>query len=307
MGSVIESFRAPDGLTLSRRRWRAQSPWARVLIVHGLAEHSGRYEHVGEHLAGAGLETVAPDLRGFGRSGGRRAWVGGWSELHDDLEAQILDERATRPALPVALYGHSLGGMLVLGYVLADRSAQPDALVLSAPALEADIPVWKQALAGFLGRVTPTVMIPNGLRDHDLSRDPRVTEDYRSDPLNVHASTARFGAEGLREQRRVRASLDRLSIPSLVIHGGEDTLVPTRASAALGGRPGVTRKVYDGYRHELHNEPDHERVLDDVVGWLHATFGDAAPSASSLATEGDAASAATMAETEHRLRGARQR
>jgi alpha-beta hydrolase superfamily lysophospholipase len=138
-------------------------------------------------------------------------------------------------------------------------------------------------------------MVANGLRDRDLSSDPRVAEDYRSDPLNVHSSTARFGNEALAEQRRVRAALGRLRVPTLVIHGGDDALVPTRSSAVLAGRAGVTRRVYEGLRHELHNEPDHERVLDDVTGWLRAHVPARIPGAD------------TMAAIEDRLRGARAR
>jgi alpha-beta hydrolase superfamily lysophospholipase len=267
MASTSETFRAPDGLTLSRRRWDGRDPWAVVLLVHGLAEHSGRYEHVGSHLAERGIEAIAADIRGFGRSGGPRAWVDRWSRLYDDLGAQVREARGRHPGLPLALYGHSLGGMLVLGYVLDGRAA-PDLLVLSAPALEADVPAWKRMIAPVLDRVAPRMMIANGLRDRDLSRDPQVAESYRSDPLNVHSSTAHLGAEVFAEQRRVRERLDRLAVPTLVIHGGDDALVPTGSSAVLEGRPGVIRHVYAGVRHELHNEPEHERVLDDVVRWL---------------------------------------
>jgi alpha-beta hydrolase superfamily lysophospholipase len=216
-------------------------------------------------------------MRGFGRSGGPRAWVDRWSRLYDDLEAQVREARERHPGIPLALYGHSLGGMLALGYVLDGREA-PDLLVLSAPALEADVPAWKRMIAPVLDRLAPRLMIANGLRDRDLSRDPRVAESYRSDPLNVHSSTAHFGVEAFAEQRRIRERLDRLAVPTLVIHGGEDALVPTDASAVLEGRPGVTRHVYPGVRHELHNEPEHERVLDDVVAWLREHVPAEAPS-----------------------------
>lgn len=277
MASTSETFTAPDGLTLSRRRWDAPDPWGVVLLVHGLAEHSGRYEHVGSHLAERGLQASAADIRGFGRSGGPRAWLDRWSRVYDDLEAQVRDARDRHPGLPLALYGHSLGGMLVLGYVLDGRQA-PDLLVLSAPALDAALPAWKRVLAPVLDRLAPRLMIANGLRDRDLSRDPRVAESYRSDPLNVHSSTAHFGAEVFAEQRRIRERLDRLAVPTLVIHGGEDALVPSDVSAVLEDRPGVTRHVYRGVRHELHNEPEHEQVLDDVVAWLHEHVPAEAPS-----------------------------
>jgi acylglycerol lipase len=267
--ATIDRATARDGTSILVRHWAPASgpAWANVLLVHGLAEHSGRYEHVGDHLAAAGLDVHGMDLRGFGGSGGRRAWVARWSELHDDVEERITAIRSASE-LPVVLYGHSLGGLVALGYVLDGRTA-PDLLVLSAPAISAVIPAWKRLLVRGLARVVPTATVANGLDVDHLSSDPAVCEDYRSDPLNVHRSTVGFGVLAFAEQDRVSAALDRLSVPTLVIHGGDDRIVPPPVSKPFEGRPGVKRKVYPGVRHELHNEPATAAgVLDDVVGWL---------------------------------------
>src|SRR5262249_20990375 len=157
-------------------------------LVHGLAEHSGRYEHVGAQLASEGIDPYAFDLRGFGGSGGPRASVDRWSQLHDDLEERLVAVRSIAPARPLVLYGHSLGGLIALGYVLDGRS-RPDLLVLSAPAIGANVPAWQRALIGSLRRVTPGLMLSNRLRGEVLSRDPAVAVDYFADPLNLHRST----------------------------------------------------------------------------------------------------------------------
>ncbi len=267
-GSTVDRVTARDGTSLLARRWpsAAGAAWGSVVLVHGLAEHSGRWEHVGEQLAGAGLDVEAIDLRGFGASDGPRAWLDRWSQFHDDLEERVAAARARSPA-PVAMYGHSMGGLVVLGYVL-DGRAQPDALILSAPGLDSGIPRWKRALARVLGRVAPRMRIANGVDGTSLSHDPEVAAAYVRDPLNVHRSTARFGVLAFAEQRRVSVALDRLSLPTLVIHGGDDRVVPTWCSEALGERPLVTRRVYAGIRHELHNEVAGPAILDDVVAWL---------------------------------------
>lgn len=270
MPSTTERRPASDGTELLHRHWPATgTPWARLLLVHGLAEHSGRYEHVGEQLATAGIEVHALDQRGFGASGGRRAWVDRWSQLHDDIEHRVAALRAEQPSLPVVLYGHSLGGLISLGYVLDARSL-PDALVLSAPAVGASIPAWQRALVATLSRVAPGARLANRLPSDVLAKAPAVWADYLADPLNEHRSTARFGALALAEQGRVVAALDRLSIPTLVIHGGDDRLVPTASSELFESRRGVTRRVYPGVRHELHNEPEGPQVLADVVAWIRA-------------------------------------
>lgn len=265
----VDHVSARDGTSLLVRHWPvpAGEPWASLLLVHGLAEHSGRYEHVGTQLAAAGIDTHAFDLRGFGASGGPRASVDRWSQLHDDLEERLVAVRSIAPARPLVLFGHSLGALIALGYVL-DGRARPDLLVLSAPAISADIPLWQRLLVSSLWRVAPGLQLSNRLDIETLSSDAEVRANYLADPLNQHKSTVRFAHAAFGEQRRVAASLDRLSMPTLVVHGGLDRLVPTVTSEALEGRPGVTRRVYPGLRHELHNEPAGPRVVDEEIGWI---------------------------------------
>jgi len=163
-GARVDHIATRDGTSLLVRHWPvpAGEPWATMLLVHGLAEHSGRYEHVGAQLAEAGIDTHAFDQRGFGASGGPRASIDRWSQLHDDLEERIAAARTVGPARPLILFGHSLGGLISLGYVLDGRS-RPDLLVLSAPAIGASVPVWQRLLVGALRRVTPGLLLSNRL------------------------------------------------------------------------------------------------------------------------------------------------
>ena len=265
----VDHVGARDGTALLLRHWpvAAGEPWAALLIVHGLAEHCGRYEHVGSQLANAGIDTHAFDLRGFGGSGGARASIDRWSQLHDDLEEQLVGIRSIAPARPLVLFGHSLGGLISLGYVL-DGRARPDLLVLSAPAISAKIPLWQRALVSTLRRAAPGLLLSNRLDVQALSSDTAICEAYLADPLSQHKSTVRFAHAAFGEQQRVAGSLDRLSIPTLVVHGGSDGFIPTEASAALEGRHGVTRRVYPGVRHELHNEPAGRQVVADEIDWI---------------------------------------
>jgi acylglycerol lipase len=268
MTSTTQPATAADGTKLLVRRWASPGPaWASVLVVHGIAEHSGRYELVGNRFAAAGLDVQAYDQRGFGASAGTRAYVDRWDQQLNDLAERVRIVRSDAAGRPVVLYGHSLGGLIALGYVLTDR-AKPDILVLSAPAIEANVPDWKRTVARIMSRIAPRTPIPNAFDGALLSRDRDVAERYLSDPLNEHVTTARFGAEVLAEQARVQASLTRLALPTLVIHGADDALVPPSASAPLGELTGVTRREYPGIRHELHNEPEGPSIIDDVVSWI---------------------------------------
>jgi alpha-beta hydrolase superfamily lysophospholipase len=166
-----------------------------------------------------------------------------------------------------------MGGLVAFGYAVAEPARPlPDALVLSAPAVDSSLPNWQRQLARVLTRVAPTYRVRNAFDGTILSRDPSVAERYLADPLNHHFTSARLGAEALREQARVTAAIDRLAIPTLVIHGGSDRLVPTALSEPFDRLPNVTRLTYPNLRHETHNEPEGESVVADVVAWLRRTL-----------------------------------
>lgn len=278
MPSIVSRVTAADGTELLARHWPtdeaeaggawAGQPWASVLLVHGLGEHSGRYEHVGDQFAAAGIDAFGYDHRGNGASGGRRGHVEAWSQLHDDFAERLAAVRAGSSGRPVAVYGHSLGGLVVAGYCLTDRP-KPDLVVLGSTGLDSTLARWKLSLAPLLGRLLPTLAIPNGVDGTTLSRDPAVATKVAADPLCATASTARFGAEGLREQARVRARAHGgLGVPTLVIHGEDDRLVPVAASAVFEGAPLTTRRTYPGLRHEMHNEPEGPDIVAGVIDWL---------------------------------------
>lgn len=266
--TTIESV-APGGARLIRTWEPPQDPVAAMLLVHGLGEHSGRYEEVGELLTQAGLVVRAFDLPGFGRSSGRRAYVDDFDEYLEAVEQELTALSAS--GLPTVVLGHSLGGLIAYRYALSTRT-QADLLVLSAPALGANTPGWQRTLAPFMAKVAPKLALPNPIDGEQLSRDPAVGEAYFADPLVITAATTRLGAEMF---RMMAASQPVVSppMPCLVIHGGSDSLVPPAASAALGDLPGVRRTLYPSLRHECFNEPEGADVITDVATWIRAQLG----------------------------------
>ena len=266
MAALTGRVAGADATPLHVRNWPPTGePWATVLIVHGIGEHSGRYERTGRLLAEAGLDVHAFDLRGHGLSGGRRVYVRRWEDFLDDLEMRL---RAVRePGRPLVLFGHSLGALIALTYACSDRPA-PDLLVLSAPPLGAAVPVWQRSLAPILSRLAPTLVLANPISGDQLAHDPAVGIAYFADPLVQPRSTARLGAEFFKAMKRGRAGLGRLHVPTLVIHGGADTLVPTQVSEPLAAIPGVERRVLPDLRHETLNEPEGPQVVTAIVKWL---------------------------------------
>ncbi len=266
--SEVRKETSRTGAQLATREWIPDGPAkAGIVIVHGAAEHSGRYEHVGEALAGRGFATFAYDHRGHGESTGSRMHVETWQEYIDDLEDRF-SAAAVGIKLPTVLYGHSLGGLMALDYCLGTATLMPDLLVLSGPALDANVAKWKKLLAPILGKIMPKVMLPLDLEGDQLSRDPTVGEKYLADPLVARKATARFGAETLKAQARVAERLATLTIPTLLLAGGNDTIIPPQTSLRLGELEIVDRRMYPSLRHEIHNEPEGPEVVADIADWI---------------------------------------
>lgn len=235
---------------------------ASVVLIHGLAEHSGRYEAMGSQLAGSGFTVEAPDLFGFGESGGERASVDSWDDYLGQVEALVQGSDG-----PVVLLGHSMGGLVALSYVLSKRT-RPDLLILSAPAVGGGA-AWQKALAPVMARIAPGMLIPNNLKGEQLSRDPGVGERYFSDPLVFVKTTARLGNLLFQAQSAAQAQVDSLSIPTLVMHGGADTIVPPSSTAPLGELPGVERRLYPKLRHEIFNEAEGPELITEIIDWVN--------------------------------------
>jgi alpha-beta hydrolase superfamily lysophospholipase len=266
--AVVEHFgKNSRGGTQMRRRWEPDNAKAAVLIVHGIGEHSGRYIHVGDHLAAHGYDVLAYDKLGFGQSEGRRAHVDSFDDYLDDVQALIAERRSL--GLPVVLFGHSLGGLVSTTYLVSERP-HPDFAILSAPALEAEVERWKRIAAPLMGRVAPTLFIPNKIDGVLLSRDVAVQQAYVDDPLVVAGATAALGRAIFATMESTSARIDRISVPTYVFHGGDDELVRPAASAPLEAHPHVTYRLWDGLRHETMNEPEQVTVLAAITDWLDA-------------------------------------
>ncbi|MER7008640.1 lysophospholipase [Dactylosporangium sp. NPDC000555] len=243
-----------------------------VVLSHGMGEHARRYDHVIARLGELGLAVYAPDHRGHGRSGGKRLLARRIAEYTDDLDVLFAEVRRRHPGQVPFLIGHSMGAMIALTYAL-DHQAGLRGLVLSGTPVRPGkgIPKPAIAVAKVLGRVAPSAPVQS-LPSSLISKDPAVVAKYDADPLVHHGKVpAGLGGAMLTQMAVLQRRLPELTLPTLVLHGSEDGLVDAESSRLIAARAGskdLTLHVYDGLHHEVYNEPEQDRVLDDLDGWL---------------------------------------
>lgn len=258
-----------DGASLRLRHWRLPQAKRQIVIVHGLGEHAGRYQKTAEQLLAHGCDVLAYDQYGHGESTGARGHLASDDQLLEHLRDIW---RATEPTAPVQriLLGHSLGGLLATAAV-ARGFVQPDALVLSSPALAIDMAAWQRAAVRWLPRLAPNLTLGNGLNADYLSHDRRVVEAYRQDPLVHDRICARLGAFVATTGEQVLKQAHEWRVPTLLLYAGEDRLVSPRGSdafASVAPRARVTSKRFDGLYHEIFNEADAAPVFKALAEWL---------------------------------------
>lgn len=261
-----------DGQALFVRDWPHPRGEDAVLIVHGLGEHSGRYERLATWFRTRGYSVRSYDQRGHGQSKGPRGALRHADDLLEDLATVYNDYAQSLPRAPLLL-GHSMGGLVAVRCVL-DQRIHPPAMVLSSPSLRTWEPAWRQKLAAVLAKLLPGLPLPNGLPFNRLSHDPKVEPTYRNDPLRHGWITPRLADFIFRAGDASVADASQLSLPTLLLVAGADKLVNPSgsrdfSSAAWAGSQ-LTTRYFDSLYHELFNEaePARSQVLKQLGDWL---------------------------------------
>lgn len=272
-------FLTRDGLRLRALTLRPSGEVrAVVAMVHGLAEHIDRYPELHRALLDAGVAVAAADLRGFGHSPGRRGHIQGWADYRADACAILEGARALAPHAPCFLFGHSMGGLIVLDIALnasAHELRGVHGVIASGPAL---IPagVRRPVLEAFARAVSglmPSLSIAMKINPEGISSLPAVVNDYLADPLIHHRVTVRWGTEILACMPATLKAAARFAYPLLIQHGTDDPINSPEGSRAFierCGHPDRSLKLYPGNRHEVHHDVSARQFEQDLVGWIGA-------------------------------------
>lgn len=266
------TFPSIAGVPIFYRKWLPADHIQRgaVIIIHGLGEHGGRYGNLVGQLVQEGYTVYAADHQGFGRSGGIRGHVNRFGDYAADLHRLNGIVRSEQPDQPLAVFGHSMGGLIGLDYA---QTFPKDAQVwmIQSPGLAAKVSLSLVVALRLVNLLRPTYSMPRP-GGGEISRDPEEVRRFAEDPLFVPVSTARWLVEILAAQKRVISRVASTPSPLLMLQGTADNIVIPAATQSFFERipaPDKTLLLYDGYYHELHNDIGKEKPLDDVVEWLN--------------------------------------
>jgi acylglycerol lipase len=266
------TWKSFDGLEMYSRGWAPEGkPKAILVLVIGLGEHVARYEHVGAALTAQGYALLGFDLRGHGRSGGARGHSPCNEAFMQDIDLMFKQVDSRYPGIRQFLYGHSLGGLLALNYLLCRQPALAGAVV-TAPALRTALQGEKVKvfLAKILGTFLPSATLPSALDANMLSHDQKVVDAYKQDPLVHDQVSFAMGKNLLDMFPWVFEHAGELNVPLLLMHGTEDKIAFSRGSQEFADKAGdkVTLKIWDGMYHEIHNELEQAEVFKFMLDWL---------------------------------------
>jgi acylglycerol lipase len=269
------SFTTTDGLSLFEQWWEPAGEYkAMLIIVHGLVEHSGRYAHVAEFFAKRGYSVGTFDLRGHGKSEGKRSLIRSFDNYLNDLG--IFLERAHQKIgrKPIFLLGHSMGGTIVAKYMLT-RQLDVKGIVITGGGIKLpqNIPPILSPVVHLVALIFPE-MPTLALDARTVSRDPQVVKQYDNDPLNFRGKLpASTGTEMSNAFTFIQKNSNKTTPPILIMSGSEDTMVDPQGSRILYDNlltKDKTLKIYEGLYHEILNEPEQEQVMEDILSWMQA-------------------------------------
>ncbi|NNL76238.1 MAG: alpha/beta hydrolase [Desulfobacterales bacterium] len=269
------TFLSPDGVKIFYRHYPAKFERGRMVIAHGLGEHSGRYGNVIERMHSQGISVWLPDHRGHGQSEGKRGHILNFTQFLMDLRLAVELAKDDLPeAMRCFLMGHSMGGLMAIYF--AQRFPELiDGVIASSPCLgmASEVPAVKAVIGSLMSYIWPGLTMGNGLDATKLSHDPDVFSGYKNDPLVHDRVSARFFTELIAAMESVYQQASKLNVPILLQIAGDDHLVSARCSKKFFNElvlQDKTLHIYEGLYHEIYNElQDHRnRVFTDMENWL---------------------------------------
>ncbi len=273
MEKVEFTWKTVHDLTIFARAWKPDSPSkAVILLVHGLGEHIGRYEHVAQMFTDHRYAFVGADLIGHGKSGGQRGHADSFDDFLNDIDKLVQETDARFPGIPKILYGHSLGANLILYYAIK-RDPTIAGLMVSSPGLDiTKVPPLKYAIGKLMYTLYPRFSLTNSLDVTGLSHDQAVVKAYVNDPLVHPMISARVGLDLINLGKWLRENSILIKVPILLFHGDSDRLVNISGTREFvkNYKGDLEYVEFPGGYHELHNDTNKNELFEKMLGWISA-------------------------------------
>lgn len=266
------SFTPLEGGKIHAQKWLVDDRKALVVLVHGLGEHIGRYEHVAKFFNEHQISLYGFDHRGHGKSSGKRGHIASNQQFMSDIDQMINIAKTENPGKPLFLYGHSLGGNLVLYYALQKRP-MVNGIICTSPGLGTGepVPAGKLLAAKILKTLLPSMTMNNGLDVSNLSHDQQVIKDYQKDPLVHPMISAKLAMDMFANGDWAIQNAEKFPLPLLLLAGAGDHIISIDKLKQFAEKVPenlIKFEIFPNLYHELHNEFEKEMVLRLFVDWI---------------------------------------
>lgn len=273
MDKKISHFKTSDNLSLEVQKYiLSDKPEKIILIVHGHGEYAGRFQKVAEYFNEKGISVIALTLRGHGNSEGKKGHAPSMEQLMTDIEYFIRYVRVDYLNSDLYLYGHSMGGNLILNYLAKDQSNEITAGIATSPwiKLAFEPPKWKVNLGNWVADVIPSLVQPSGLKAEDISSIKEEVEEYENDPLIHNKISAKLFTSITKGGEYLVHNTHKFKHKVFLAHGQQDKIISHDATAEFAKESNLfTFKSYPNSKHEIHHDVDFENLMGDMLEWVN--------------------------------------
>ncbi len=252
--------------------WQPTKTKAVIVLVHGMGEHASRYaDYVIPKLTENHFGVIAFDQFGHGKTTGKRGHCPSFEAVLESVDQVIEKAKSVFGAIPLFLYGHSMGGNVVINYALR-KDHNLKGVIATSPFLKLAFipPAWKMTLGKIMQKIAPSITLNNELNSDDISKDLTEVQKYNNDPLMHNKVSPNFSLTFIETGKWAIENASQLNTPTFIVHGSEDKIIDYKGSVEFSNNSKkTTHKIYENGYHELHNDLCKEKVLFDIIYWLN--------------------------------------